>query len=98
MSPNALPHRAFHRSIGTVGARALRAVIEHPRMMLVGGADVVTFRKSSRHRHEKLILLSRELKLQEKSLLLTPAARRCQSCETNTAHMSYAPAQREATP
>jgi len=57
-----------------------------------------TFRRSSRYCHEKHILLSGELKLQEKSLLLTPAPRRCQSCETNTAHMSYAPAQREATP
>jgi hypothetical protein len=28
--------------------------------------------------------------LQEKSLLLTPAPRRCHSCETNRAHMSYA--------
>ena len=35
------------------------------------------------------ILLSGEYKLPEMSLLLTPARRRCQSCETNSSHMSY---------
>ena len=48
---------------------------------------------------EKPILVSRELNLPEMSLLLTPARRRCQSCETNRRHMSYETlVQREATP
>ena len=57
-----------------------------------------TFPRSSRRWDEKLILLSGEYKLPEMSLLLTPARGRCQSCETNCSHLSYATlVQREAT-
>jgi hypothetical protein len=48
---------------------------------------------------EKQILVSGELELPEMSLLLTPAHRQCQSCETNSARMSYlTTVQRGATP
>ncbi len=51
-----------------------------------------------RHSAEKLILLSGEYKLPKTDLVLTPARGRCQSCETNTAHLSYATlVHREAT-
>ena len=57
-----------------------------------------TFPRSSRRWDEKRILLSRELKLPEMSLLLTPAPGRCQSYETNSSHLSYATLiHREAT-
>ena len=47
---------------------------------------------------EKLILVSRELKLSEMSLLLTPMRGRCQSCETKAALLSYlCLVQKEAT-
>jgi len=36
MLPNPLPYRVVQWSTGTIGARALRVVIEHPRMNLVG--------------------------------------------------------------
>jgi hypothetical protein len=49
-----------------------------------------TCRGSSRHLDEKHILVNGELRLSEMSLLLTPMRRRCQSCETNTAYVSYA--------
>ena len=45
--------------------------------------------RSSRRWDEKQILVGRELKLPEMSLLLTPTRGRCQSCETNQRHMSY---------
>jgi hypothetical protein len=48
---------------------------------------------------EKRVLLSGEYKLPKTSLLLTPEHGRCQSCETNSGHMSYARrGKRKATP
>jgi hypothetical protein len=58
-----------------------------------------TFPRSSRRSGEKQILVSGEYKLPKSSLLLTPTRGRCQSCETNTSHLSYVTlVQREATP
>lgn len=47
---------------------------------------------------EKRVLLSGEYKLPKTSLLLTPIRGQCQSCETNSSHLSYATLiHREAT-
>src|SRR3977135_688299 len=58
-----------------------------------------TFLRSSRRSAEKHVLLSGEYKLPKTDLILTPTRDRCQSCETNAAHLSYDTlVQREATP